>query len=89
MRFDVDRAWRLDGRVAIRPEPFGALAYHYGTRRLTFLKTRKLQAVVESLASSRAALEACRDAGVTDRELPAYWRRWSGWPTGMMGETPA
>ena len=32
-------AWRLDGSVALRPEPFGALAYHFGTRKLSFLKT--------------------------------------------------
>jgi putative mycofactocin binding protein MftB len=72
MTFDVDRAWRLDSRVAIRPEPFGALAYHFGTRRLSFLKTRKLLAVVESLGDQPTALAACRDAGVTDQELPAY-----------------
>ena len=26
--------------MSLRPEPFGALAYHFGTRRLTFLKRR-------------------------------------------------
>jgi putative mycofactocin binding protein MftB len=36
--------------VALRPEPFGALAYHFGTRRLCFLKTPQLVAVVRSLA---------------------------------------
>ena len=30
-------------------EPFGALAYHFGTRRLSFLKSRTLLAVVEGL----------------------------------------
>jgi mycofactocin biosynthesis protein MftB len=34
--FDLDRPWRLDDRVAVRPEPFGALPYHFGTRRLWF-----------------------------------------------------
>jgi mycofactocin biosynthesis protein MftB len=72
MAFEVERAWRLDGRVAIRPEPFGALAYHFGTRQLSFLKTRKLVAVVESLGEQPTALAACREAGVTDQELPAY-----------------
>ncbi|MFK4106885.1 mycofactocin biosynthesis chaperone MftB [Streptomyces sp. NPDC019531] len=28
--------YRCSRRVALRPEPFGALAYHYGTRRLSF-----------------------------------------------------
>ncbi|MGH2874899.1 MAG: mycofactocin biosynthesis chaperone MftB, partial [Solirubrobacteraceae bacterium] len=47
MSFDLQRAWRLHGQVALRPERVGALAYHYGTRRLSFLKTRKLLAVVQ------------------------------------------
>ena len=72
MSFDLDRAWRLDGQVALRPEPFGALAYHFGNRRLTFLKTRKLLDVVESLGREPSGLVACRDAGVTEQELPAY-----------------
>ena len=72
MSFDLDRAWRLDDRVALRPEPFGALAYHFGNRRLTFLKTRKLLEVVESLEREATGRAACRDAGVSDAELPAY-----------------
>ena len=31
-------AWRLHPQVALRPEPFGALLYHFGTRRLSFLQ---------------------------------------------------
>ena len=42
-------AWALDRQVALRPEPFGALAYHFGTRRLSFLKSRTLLAVVQAL----------------------------------------
>lgn len=74
MAFDAEQAWRLDRRVAIRPESFGALAYHFGTRQLTFLKTRKLVAVVQALDEQPSALAACREAGVTERELPAYCR---------------
>ena len=37
----LDRAWRIAPQVALRPEPFGALVYHFGTRRLTFLKSRQ------------------------------------------------
>ncbi len=58
--FDLDRPLALDGRVALRPEPFGALAYHFGTRRLSFLKTRKLLAVVE--CARRPAAAAARRA---------------------------
>ena len=72
MAFEVEQAWRLDRRVSIRPEPFGALAYHFGTRQLSFLKTRKLLAVVQALGEQPTALAACRHAGVTEQELPAY-----------------
>jgi mycofactocin biosynthesis protein MftB len=70
--FDLDRPLVLDGRVALRPEPFGALAYNFGTRRLSFIKTRKLLAVVESLGAHPSGREACVAAGVTEPEMPAY-----------------
>lgn len=60
--FDVDRAWRLNPRVALRDEAFGALAYHYGNRRLVFLKSPTLVALVTSLAdhpSASSAIAAC------------------------------
>jgi putative mycofactocin binding protein MftB len=72
MEFEIEQAWRLDRRVAIRPEPFGALAYHFGTRQLSFLKTRKLVAVVQALGEQPTARAACLEAGVTEQELPAY-----------------
>ena len=70
--FDLERAWSLHPQVALRPEPFGALAYHFGTRRLSFLKTRKLADVVESLAERASARDACLAAGVSPAELAAY-----------------
>jgi putative mycofactocin binding protein MftB len=72
--FDLDRPWRLDERAAVRPEPFGALLYHFGTRRLSFLKNATVLAVVRSLAERPSARSACAAAGVGDRELPAYAR---------------
>jgi putative mycofactocin binding protein MftB len=74
MSFDLERSWRVDRQVALRPEPFGALAYHFGTRRLSFLKTRKLLSVVQALGDHPSGLQACRAAGVSDAELPAYRR---------------
>ena len=70
--FDGSRPWVLSPQVAIRPEPFGALAYHFGTRRLSFLKSRTLLAVVEALADHGSGDEACAAAGVGTDELPAY-----------------
>jgi putative mycofactocin binding protein MftB len=40
--------------VALRPEPFGALVYHFGTRRLSFLKTPQLVEVVSGLERQAA-----------------------------------
>ena len=48
--FDPDRGWRLHHQVAVRPEPFGALLYHFGTRKLSFLKNRIIVEIVNSLA---------------------------------------
>jgi len=70
--YDPARPWMLHPQVSLRPESFGALAYHFGTRRLSFLKSRTLLAVVESLADQPSGLAACRAAGVSEEELPAY-----------------
>jgi putative mycofactocin binding protein MftB len=72
--FDLDQPWRVDDRVAVRPEPFGALLYHFGTRRLSFLKNTTVLAVVRSLAEHPSARSACAAAGVTPAALPAYER---------------
>jgi putative mycofactocin binding protein MftB len=71
---DLDRGWDLHPKVSVRPEPFGALLYHFGTRRLSFLKDRTLLAVVESLSQAPTARAACVTAGVSDAELPKYQR---------------
>jgi putative mycofactocin binding protein MftB len=70
--FDLDGAWQLDERVSIRPERFGALLYHFGTRRLSFLKNRILLDVVRGLAEQPNARAACARAGVSSAELPRY-----------------
>ena len=70
--FDLDRPWQLHPQVSVRPERFGALLYHFGTRRLSFLKSPALLTVVRELGDAPSAREACRRAGVTEAELPAY-----------------
>jgi len=76
--FDLERPWALAPQVALRPERFGALAYHFGTRRLSFLKSEKLVRVVERLADEPTARTACTAAGVLGAELPAYEQALAG-----------
>jgi putative mycofactocin binding protein MftB len=70
--FDLDAAWALSAHVSVRPERFGALLYHFGTRRLSFLKSPTLLAVVRSLADHPSARAACAAAGVAGSELASY-----------------
>ncbi|GAB2658825.1 mycofactocin biosynthesis chaperone MftB [Nocardia goodfellowii] len=70
--FELDDAWELSEQVSVRPERFGALLYHFGTRRLSFLKSPTLSRVVQTLAGAASARQACVLAGVTAAELPAY-----------------
>ena len=68
----LDEAWSLAPGVALRPEPFGALAYHFGNRRLTFLKRPELVAVVRALGDSSTVRVALASSGVTEAHFPAY-----------------
>ena len=70
--FDPGLPWRRAPSVAVRPEPFGALVYHFGTRKLSFLKSKTLVAVVESLADHPTAEAALAAAGVPDAQRSAY-----------------
>ena len=71
-RFDLDTAWALNPQVSIRPERFGALLYHFGTRRLSFLKSPVLLTVVTGLSEHDSARGACLAAGVAPDELGRY-----------------
>jgi putative mycofactocin binding protein MftB len=70
--FDLDAGWTLHPQVAVRPERFGALLYHFGTRRLSFVKTPTLLRVLTALADADTARDACVRAGVDDAQLPGY-----------------
>lgn len=74
----LDQGWKLSPAVALRPETFGALAYHFGNRKLTFLKRPELVRVVRVLeehADVRGALEA---VGVPEAQHSAYARALRG-----------
>jgi putative mycofactocin binding protein MftB len=75
--FDGSARWGLDPQVALRPEPFGALAYHYGSRRLTFLRSKLLAEVVEGLDAFPSA-DAALAARVPEPDRPAYRRALAG-----------
>jgi putative mycofactocin binding protein MftB len=67
--FDLDAAWQLHPQVSVRPERFGALLYHFGTRRLSFLKSSLLLDVVRRLEAAASARTACVAAGVSPAQL--------------------
>lgn len=61
----LSAALELHPQVALRPEPFGALAYHYGNRRLVFLKHPDMVTVAQRLAAHSSlaeTLQACEIA---------------------------
>jgi putative mycofactocin binding protein MftB len=60
----------LHPQVSVRPEPFGALLYHFGTRRLSFLKDRRLLEVVQRLDGSTSVEDAL--TAVPEKERPAF-----------------
>jgi putative mycofactocin binding protein MftB len=70
--FDPARPYRKSAQVALRPESFGALAYHFGTRRLSFLKTPTLVEVVTGLERHDDVHATLAAAGVPDRQRRAY-----------------
>ena len=70
--FDPGAAWRRTPSVVLRPEPFGALVYDFGSRRLSFLKDRALVRVVEHLDESASATAAVAAAGVAEADRPHH-----------------
>ena len=76
--FDPARPHRCSPRVAVRPEPFGALVYHFGTRKLSFLKTPQLVTVVSGLEQHPSVHAAIDAAGVEESQRAAYLRALAG-----------
>jgi mycofactocin biosynthesis protein MftB len=73
-QFDASASWTLSAQVSLRDEAFGALAYHHGTRRLVFLKSRELVELVrrlDSFESAAAAIEEFAPAEQHDRYVTA------------------
>jgi len=59
--FDPTLPWSLSDQVSLRDEAFGALAYHHGNRKLVFLKSPQLVALVRSLSAAQSARSAIEE----------------------------
>ncbi len=70
----LDASWQLNPRVSLRPERFGALAYHFGNRRLSFLRHPDLVAVANALADADTVADALVVAGVHQGRWPSFLR---------------
>lgn len=68
----LEEPWTLSPSVALRPEPFGALAYHFGNRKLTFLKRPELVEVVRLLEQHPRLSSALDAAGIPPEQHDAY-----------------
>jgi putative mycofactocin binding protein MftB len=69
--FDPDRPYRLHPQVALRREPFGALAYHYGNRRLSFVRSPEVVDLLLHLGDHPSVHQALDASAVTDDRRPA------------------
>jgi len=69
--FDPGSAYRLSQQVALREEPFGALAYHYGNRRLTFLRSPSLVDLVRGLDGEETVEDAISASPMGERKKSA------------------
>ncbi len=72
MPVTLDRPYRLNPSVALRPEPFGALAYNYDNRRLVFLRSPDIVRVVEALDEAPDAAGALAAAGIAEARHPSF-----------------
>src|SRR5213080_4760565 len=68
----VSTSYALHPQVGLRDEAFGALAYHYGNRRLTFLNDARLVTVVRTAAEHQDIDDALVAAGVPGGQRAAY-----------------
>ena len=69
---DTAAPYELHPQVALRPEPFGALAYHYGNRRLTFVRAKELVELLATLRDHASVDEALAESGVPPSRWPAF-----------------
>lgn len=66
------RRLELDSKVALRPESFGALAYHYGNRRLIFLRQPEVLDVVRTLGQNDTVADTLTACGIAPARWPSF-----------------
>lgn len=69
---DTAAPYELHPQVALRPEPFGALAYHYGNRRLTFVRANELVELLRDLGAHDSVDDALAASDVVRERWPAF-----------------
>lgn len=72
MNVSIDSSCELHPHVAVRPEPFGALAYHYDNRRLVFLRHPDIVKVVSSLSEHHTIADALDANEISEDRWPAF-----------------
>lgn len=68
----LDSSLDLHPQVALRPEPFGALAYHYDTRKLVFLKHPDMVRVVQVLGDHETVADALTACDIDRQRWPSF-----------------
>ena len=68
----LDLALEMHPQVALRPEPFGALAYHYGNRRLVFMKHLDVLNVAKHLAEYATLADTLAACGINDMRWASF-----------------
>jgi putative mycofactocin binding protein MftB len=71
---DLAAPYALHPQVSLRAEDFGALVYHFGNRKLSFVKHPDLLAVLERLGDEPSVESALRSVGVDARRWPSFAR---------------
>ncbi len=70
----LNSSLQLHPQVALRPEPFGALAYHYGNRRLLFLKHPDMVRVVHELPNHETLRDTLTACEIDESRWPTFER---------------
>ena len=68
----LEQVLSLHPQVALRPEPFGALAYHFDNRRLVFLKHPDVVRVVQNLNPPFTVAEVLTRCEIDQQRWPAF-----------------